>query len=44
MTAKVGFPALRLLRFAIEDLTLEGIMPGEYKEIGKEEIYHLLKI
>lgn len=30
MTAAVGFPTLRLLRYAIGDWTLDGIAPGEF--------------
>lgn len=32
MTAAVGFPTLRLIRWAIGDWTLEGIAPGEWRE------------
>lgn len=31
MTAKVGFPTLRLIRAAIGTYSLEGLQPGEYK-------------
>ncbi len=34
MTAAVGFPTLRLIRYAIGQLTLEGLAPGAYKEAG----------
>jgi 23S rRNA pseudouridine2457 synthase len=33
MTAAVGFPTLRLVRYAIGEWTLEGLPPGEYREI-----------
>ena len=33
MTAAVGFPTLRLVRFAIGKWTLENIQPGEYRKI-----------
>jgi 23S rRNA pseudouridine2457 synthase len=33
MTAKVGFPTLRLIRYAIGNWTLEGLMPGQWKEV-----------
>ena len=39
MTAKVGFPTLRLIRCRIEKLTLGNLMPGEMKELTKTEIY-----
>jgi 23S rRNA pseudouridine2457 synthase len=32
MTAKVGFPTLRLLRVAIGNYRLEGLQPGEWRE------------
>ena len=34
MTAKVGHPTLRLIRFAVGDWTLNGLAPGEWREIG----------
>lgn len=33
MTAHVGFPTLRLIRYAIGDYTLDGLNCGEYKEL-----------
>jgi 23S rRNA pseudouridine2457 synthase len=33
MTAKVGFPTLRLIRAAIGGVTLEGLAPGQWREI-----------
>jgi len=33
MTAKVGFPTLRLIRYAIGDYTLDHLAPGEYKVV-----------
>lgn len=35
MTAKVGFPTLRLIRYAIGEYTLQKLAPGEIKVIGK---------
>ena len=32
MTAAVGFPTLRLVRYAIGSYTLEGLVPGEWRE------------
>ena len=33
MTAKIGFPTLRLVRYAIGSHTLEGMAPGEWKKL-----------
>lgn len=33
MTAAVGFPTLRLIRFSIGEWTIENIKNGEYKEV-----------
>ncbi|WP_139557058.1 pseudouridine synthase [Methylotetracoccus oryzae] len=33
MTAAVGYPTLRLIRYAIGEWTLEGLEPGAWKEI-----------
>ena len=38
MTAAVGFPTLRLVRSAIGHLQLEGLKPGEWRELAIEEI------
>ena len=42
MTAAVGFPTLRLVRFRIEGLDLGGLQPGEMKELSREEVYKAL--
>ncbi len=34
MTAAVGHPTLRLIRWAVGDWTLEGIEPGELRQVG----------
>ena len=44
MTAKVGFPTLRLVRHSIENLDIEGMRSGQVKVLEREEIYKLLKI
>lgn len=36
MTAAVGYPTLRLIRVAIGDWQLQGIMPGEYRVLHLE--------
>jgi 23S rRNA pseudouridine2457 synthase len=38
MTAKSGFPTLRLIRYRMEKITIEGMQPGEMREIRKEDI------
>ena len=38
MTAAVGFPTLRLVRWRIGKLTLQGFEPGDYRLISKREI------
>ncbi len=44
MTAKVGFPTLRLVRIRIEDLSLETMKAREVKEMNQIDIYSKLKI
>ncbi len=34
MTAKVGFPTLRLIRARIGDYALDGLAPGQWREVG----------
>jgi 23S rRNA pseudouridine2457 synthase len=34
MTAAVGLPTLRLVRWAVGDWTLEGLAPGEWRELA----------
>jgi len=33
MTAKIGFPTLRLIRVAVGDWKLGHLQPGEWKEL-----------
>jgi len=42
MTAVTGFPTLRLIRARIERLTLDGLQPGEMRELTGNEIYSKL--
>jgi 23S rRNA pseudouridine2457 synthase len=42
MTAQVGFPTLRLIRYRIEQLTIEGLQPGDMQEISGPAIYSAL--
>jgi 23S rRNA pseudouridine2457 synthase len=44
MTARTGFPTLRLIRHRIGLLDLEGLQPGEMRELGKDPVYRLLDI
>ena len=41
MTAAVGFPTLRLIRIQLGDLTLDGLQPGEHRNLSREEISSL---
>lgn len=42
MTAKVGFPTLRLIRYRIEGLSLDTLQPGEMLELSRTEVYQNL--
>jgi 23S rRNA pseudouridine2457 synthase len=42
MTAQVGFPTLRLVRYRIEGLTLDGMQPGQMIELSQSIIYQNL--
>lgn len=44
MTAAVGFPTLRLVRWSIEDLSIEDFSVGEVKSYSYKEIKKLLKL
>ena len=39
MTAKVGYPTLRLIRVQIEGVLLQDLPAGEWREISKQEIF-----
>jgi len=41
MTAAVGFPTLRLIRYAIGPITLDGLQPGEYAELEEQPLWQL---
>lgn len=38
MTAKVGFPTLRLIRYRIQGLTMNGMQPGDIVPLTQQEI------
>ncbi|MBW8686040.1 pseudouridine synthase [Chitinophaga rhizophila] len=42
MTAAVGFPTLRLIRYRIARITVDGLEPGQMREMDRKEIYGLL--
>jgi len=42
MLAAVGFPVLRLLRLRIGPLTLDGLLPGQWRGLTPEEVNGLL--
>ena len=42
MTAKVGFPTLRLIRYRIEDIELGKMKPGNIIELSQKSIYKKL--
>jgi len=44
MTAKVGFPTLRLIRYRIEKISIQGLLPGDIRELSKQEIYKKLSL
>lgn len=44
MTAAVGFPTLRLVRWSVENLTIEGFEVGEVRSFDQESIYSSLGI
>jgi 23S rRNA pseudouridine2457 synthase len=44
MTAAVGFPTLRLVRWAIEDVKLGAMQPAEVVEVEKEWLFKKLKL
>ncbi len=44
MTAAVGFPTLRLVRWAMEGFTIAGMTPGQVNQIGLEDLKSKLHI
>lgn len=44
MTAVVGYPTLRLVRYSMENLNIEGFDVGEVRELDRNTIYSTLKL
>jgi 23S rRNA pseudouridine2457 synthase len=44
MTAAIGYPTLRLVRWSMENLSIEGFDIGEVREFDQVEIYRLLDV
>jgi len=44
MTAAVGYPTLRLVRWAIGMITLEGLKPGEWQVVEKADVERLMEM
>jgi 23S rRNA pseudouridine2457 synthase len=44
MTAMVGHPTLRLVRYSIEELSLEGMKPGDLVELSRDVVYRKLRL
>ena len=42
MTAKLGFPTLRLIRYRIEQFTIDGLQPGDIRALPQKEVYQKL--
>ena len=43
MTAAVGFPTLRLIRWAVGPWTLAGLAPGQWREVPQAEAEAVLR-
>jgi 23S rRNA pseudouridine2457 synthase len=42
MTAAVGLPTLRLVRYSMEKITIAGMESGEIRELDEKTVYHQL--
>jgi 23S rRNA pseudouridine2457 synthase len=43
MTAAIGLPTLRLIRWAIGPWWVEGLVPGQWREVSQEEAEEILR-
>jgi 23S rRNA pseudouridine2457 synthase len=43
MTAAIGHPTLRLIRWSVGDWTLQDLRPGESRDVGNEEIVRFMQ-
>jgi 23S rRNA pseudouridine2457 synthase len=41
MTAAAGFPTLRLIRHSIGNISIDGLSPGDYRELSVQELQQL---
>ncbi len=44
MTAAVGHPTIRLVRVAVGDILLDGLAPGEFEELGNQDIESIRRL
>ena len=42
MTAAIGFPTLRLIRYSIEKLTIDGLSPGMMLQMDERQLFSLI--
>lgn len=43
MTAAVGLPTLRLIRWSVGPWTIEGLAPGEWREVAQQELSSFMR-
>jgi 23S rRNA pseudouridine2457 synthase len=44
MLAAIGFPVLRLIRYSIENITINGLKQGQVKQISKTSFFQKLRL
>lgn len=42
MTSQVGFPTVRLIRYRIENITIDGLQPGDLVSMTRKQLYQQL--